>query len=195
MWSKTPAAGGSWETQSTIAEGHGEGGGIIDRSGGRARHRGAAADGAGEHGFVHSPHVAIHCVGSRGRALVLFAGAGASSAGVVVVDVATVRVAVVPVFETLDGQRRLRQARGCAVTGTAAVVGAAAAGCRIHVDDIVATFLGHDVRRLDGSVGVCVDGTGVVGHIVRFVGEGIIGVGIRLAAGVVCIKCVIDGNI
>jgi hypothetical protein len=67
--------------------------------------------------------------------------------------------------------------------------------CRIHVDDIIATFLGHGVRRLDGSAGVCVDGTSVVRHIVGFVGEGLIGVGIRLAAGVVCIKCVIDGNI
>ncbi len=100
---------------------------MIDRSGGWARHRGAAADGAGEHGFVHSSHVAVHRVGPRGRVLVLFVGAGASSAGVVVVDVATVCVAVVPVLESLDGQSRLPRAGGCAVTGSAAIVGAAAA--------------------------------------------------------------------
>ncbi len=67
--------------------------------------------------------------------------------------------------------------------------------CRIHVDEIVATFFGHGVRCLDGSTGVRVDGTSVDGHIAGFVGEGIIGVGVRLAAGVVCIKCVNDGNI
>ncbi len=49
--------------------------------------------------------------------------------------------------------------------------------------------------RLDGSAGVRIDGTGVVGHISGFVGEGIVVIGIRLAAGVVCIKCVIDGDI
>ena len=66
---------------------------------------------------------------------------------------------------------------------------------RVHVDDIVATFLGHGVRRLDGSAGARVDGTGVVGHISDFVGEGIVVIGIRLAAGVVRIKCVINGDI
>ncbi len=94
--------------------------------GGRAI-RGPAANGAREHGFVHSPHVAVHCVGPRGRVLVLFAGAGASSADVIVVDVATMHVAVVRVLKSLDGRRRLRRAGGSTVTGATAVVGAAAA--------------------------------------------------------------------
>ena len=67
--------------------------------------------------------------------------------------------------------------------------------CCVHVDDIIATFLGHGMRRLDGSAGVRVYGTGVVGHISGFVGEGIVVNGIRLAATVVRIKCVINGNI
>ncbi len=77
MQSKTPTAGGSGETRSSIAERHAEGGGVIDRHRGWARHRGAAADGAGEHGFVHPLHGAIHCVGPRGHALVVFARVGA----------------------------------------------------------------------------------------------------------------------
>ena len=66
---------------------------------------GPAANGAGEHSFMHPPHVAIYCVGPCGRALMVFAGAGTSGAGVVVINVATMSVAVVPIFPSLDGRR------------------------------------------------------------------------------------------
>ena len=102
MWSETPAARGSGETWSADAKWHVEGWGVVDGGGGRACNWGTAAHGAGEYSFVHPFHVAIHCVGSHGGALVLFAGAGARAAGVVVVDITTMRVAVVPVLKTFD---------------------------------------------------------------------------------------------
>ncbi len=129
MWTKTPAAGGSGETRAAVAEWHGEGRGVDDGCGGWACHRGLVANGAGEHSFAHPPHVAIHCVGSCGQALVLFARAGASSAGVVVVNVATMSVAVVPFLKSLDRRRGwLQCAGGSVVAAAAAIIGTATTG-------------------------------------------------------------------
>ena len=66
---------------------------------------------------------------------------------------------------------------------------------RVHVDDVIASFLGHAVRCFDGSTGVRVDGTGIIGHVVGLGGEGIVAIGIRLRAGVVCVECVVDGKV
>ena len=46
--------------------------------------------------------VAPHGVGARRHPVVVWAWIGAGSAGVVVMDVATVSVAIIPVFEALD---------------------------------------------------------------------------------------------
>ncbi len=66
---------------------------------------------------------------------------------------------------------------------------------RVHVADVVASFLGHAVRRFDGSTGVRVNGTGIIGHVVRLGGVGIVAIGIRLCAGVMCIECVVNGDV
>ena len=66
---------------------------------------------------------------------------------------------------------------------------------RVHVDDVVATFHGHGVRGLDVQAGVRVGGAGVVGYIGWFGGEGIVGNGIGLAAGVVRVEGGIDRDI
>ena len=61
---------------------------------------------------------------------------------------------------------------------------------RVHVDDAVALFLGQAVRRFDGSAGVHVDGTGIIGHIGGLREERIVVVGIRFHVGVVRVECV-----
>ena len=66
---------------------------------------------------------------------------------------------------------------------------------RVHVDDVVASFLGHAVRRFDGSAGVRIGGTGIIGHVVGLGGEGIVAIGIRLCAGVMCVECVVNGDV
>jgi hypothetical protein len=129
MWTKTPTARGSGETRAAIVEWHGEGGCVVDRCRGWAWLGGAAANGAGEQSFVHPPHVAVHCVGPSGCMLMVFAEVGASGAGVVVIDVATMSVAVVPIFPLLDRRRGwLQHAGGSIVATVAAVVSTAATG-------------------------------------------------------------------
>jgi hypothetical protein len=53
---------------------------------------------------VHAAHVAIHGVGVSCRALIVFPGARALCAAVVVIDVATMCMAVVPIFESFYQQ-------------------------------------------------------------------------------------------
>jgi len=66
---------------------------------------------------------------------------------------------------------------------------------RVHVDNVGASFLGQAVRRFDGSAGVRVDGTGIIGHVVGLGGEGIVTIRICLCAGVVCVERVVDGDV
>ncbi len=66
---------------------------------------------------------------------------------------------------------------------------------RVHVDNVIATFLGHGVHGLGSGAGVRVDGTGVIGHIIDIGGEGIVGRGISLTAGIVCIEGWVNGDI
>jgi hypothetical protein len=54
---------------------------------------------AWEDGLVHATHVAIHRVGASCHALMVFTGVHARCAGVVVVNVAIMCMAVVPIFE------------------------------------------------------------------------------------------------
>jgi hypothetical protein len=127
MWTKTPTAGGSGETWASVAKRHAEGGGVIDRWGGRASRLWAAANGAGEHGFVHPRRAAIHCVGTCGRALVVLVRAGAQTAGVVVINFATMGVAIIPVFKMFDWQRCVESAGGIVVSAAGGIVVSVAA--------------------------------------------------------------------
>ncbi len=77
---------------------------------------------------MHAPHVAAHgiCMGSS--ALMMFARAGTRCAGVVVVHVAAVCVAIMPVFKTLDGVccRSFGSGSTAAASKATAIVAAAA---------------------------------------------------------------------
>ena len=119
---------------------------VVDGWRGDARSWSLSSCGTGENGFVHAAHGAAHGIGTCHRALVVFAWAGACRAGVVVVHIATMRAAVVPVFETLD-RRGGVTATVCAaatvvaaatVCAAATVVAAAAALC-VLVATIVAS--------------------------------------------------------
>jgi hypothetical protein len=81
-----------------------------------------------EDGFVHAPCVAAHGICAGGSVLMMFTRAGTRCAGVVVVHVATVRVAVMPVFKMLDGVCCCSNGSGSAAAAAkaAAVVAAAA---------------------------------------------------------------------
>jgi hypothetical protein len=57
-----------------------------------------------EDGLVHAMHVAVHGVGASCHALIVLAGAHARCTGVVVVNVATMCMAVVPIFESFYQQ-------------------------------------------------------------------------------------------
>ena len=100
-----------------------------------------SACGTGKNCLVHAAHGAAHGVVTCRLALVVLSWAGACLAGVVVVHIATMRAAVVPVFETLD------RCGGVAGGGTvfttvcaaATVVAAAAAAVCVLVATIVAT--------------------------------------------------------
>ncbi len=137
VWTKTPTAWGSGEPRASVAERHVECGGVIDGRGGWARRLGAAANGAGEYGFVHPLRFAIHGVGPRGCTLVVLARAGARSAGVVVVDVATVGVAIIPVLKTFDWRRGVGSPGGIAVSADGGIVVSAAATTMVRIAAVV----------------------------------------------------------
>ena len=69
---------------------------------------------------MHPLDVAVHHVGPRGRTLGLFARVGAGGAGVVIIGITAVSVAVVPILEALDGRRGWLQ---CARGGIVATAG------------------------------------------------------------------------
>jgi hypothetical protein len=63
-----------------------------------------SANGAWEDGLAHVAQVATHCVGACHRTFVVLTWASTCQAGVVVVDVAAMGEAVVPVFIPLSWQ-------------------------------------------------------------------------------------------
>ncbi len=78
---------------------------------------------------MHAAHVAIHGVGASCRALMVFARARAHCAGVVVVDVATMFMAVDPIFESFyqQGGGSGRGLVACVAAAIATAVAAATA--------------------------------------------------------------------
>jgi hypothetical protein len=113
MQAEAPAARGSGEPRSIVAERHQEGGCVVDGGKGRACSRRVSANGTWENGFVHPLDVTFHSVGPGGRSLLLLTGARAGGSGVVVINVAPMGVAVFPIFELLDwGRGEIECARG-----------------------------------------------------------------------------------
>jgi hypothetical protein len=132
MGSKTPTAGSHGQTRAVVAKRMEVGWSVVDGWRGGVRSWSLSAWAA---------HGAAHGVVTCRRALVVLSWAGACRAGVVVVHIATMRAAVVPVFETLD--RRGGVAGDGTVSATvcaaATVVAAAAASVCVPVATIVAT--------------------------------------------------------
>jgi hypothetical protein len=128
MCPKSPAAGSNGETRAIGPKGGAEGWCIIDGTGRWLGRWWCMPDCTWEDGFVHAPHVAAHGIHTGGSALMMFARAGTRGAGVVVVHVATVRVAIMPVFELLDGVccRSVGSGSAAAAAEATAVVAAAA---------------------------------------------------------------------
>jgi hypothetical protein len=100
--SKTPTAGCHGKTWAGVAKWIEEGGCVVDGRQGGARWCSLSADGAGQDGLVHAAQGATHGVGPCCRALMVFSWAGTCCTGMVVVHVAAMRDAVVPVVKTLD---------------------------------------------------------------------------------------------
>ena len=144
--SKAPTAGSHGQTRAVVAEWMEVGWSVVDGWRGGARSWSLSACGTGKNGLVHAAHGAAHGVGTCRRALVVLSWAGACRAGVVVVHIATMRAAVVPVFETLDRRGGVTATVCAAATVVAAatvcvaptVVAAAAAVC-VLVATIVAS--------------------------------------------------------
>ncbi len=103
MQPESPAAGSHGKTQSVGPKGGAEGWCIIDGTGRWLGRWWCAPDCTREDGFVHAPCVATHGIHTGGSALMMFIRAGTRHAGVVFLHVAAVRVAIMPVFKTLDG--------------------------------------------------------------------------------------------
>ncbi len=99
LGSKTPATRSSRELLSIVAHREAEGGCIVEGRGWWAGWRCLASNCAWEDGLVHAAHVAVHGVGASRCTLMVFSRARACCAGVVVVDVTTMCMAVVPIFE------------------------------------------------------------------------------------------------
>ena len=114
--------------------------------GGGARRWSLSACGTGKNGLVHAAHGATHGVGTCRRALVVLSWAGTCCAGVVVVQIATMRVAVVTVFESFDQRGGVTGAD----TISATICAATAATIRV----LVATFVAYAtaVRSLVATV-------------------------------------------
>jgi hypothetical protein len=87
-----------------------------------------APDCTREDAFVHAPRVAAHGIHAGGSAPMMFAWAGTHRAGVVVIHIAAVHVAIMPVFKMLDGVccRSVGSGSAAAATEAAAVVAATA---------------------------------------------------------------------
>ena len=75
---------------------------VVDGRRGRARWCSLSTNGAGNDGLVHATHRATHGVGPCCRALVILSWEGACCDGVVVIHIAGMRAAVVPVVKVLD---------------------------------------------------------------------------------------------
>ncbi len=103
MRPESPAAGSHGETRSVGPKGGAEGWCIIDGMGRWSGHWWCTLDCTQEDGFVHAPRVAAHGIHTSGSALMMFARVGTRRAGVVVIHIAAVHVAIMPVFEMLDG--------------------------------------------------------------------------------------------
>ena len=95
---------------------------------GGARSWSLSACGTEQNGLVHAVHGAAHGVGACHRALVVLSWAGACRTGVVVVHIATMRAALVPVLKMFD-RRGVASADTISATvcATVTVVAAAAA--------------------------------------------------------------------
>jgi hypothetical protein len=92
------------ESWSIVAHREAKGGCIVEGRGWWVGPCCLASNGAWEDGLVHAAHVAIHGVGVSCRTLMVFNGACARCTGVVVVNVATMCMAVVPIFESFYQQ-------------------------------------------------------------------------------------------
>jgi hypothetical protein len=125
LGSKTPATGSRRESWSIVTHREAEGGCIVEGRGWWACWYCLASNCAWEDSLVHAVHVAIHGVGASCRTLIMFAGARARCAGVVVINVATMCMAVVITFK-LFYQQRGRSDRGLVACGAATVATAVA---------------------------------------------------------------------
>ncbi len=76
---------------------------MIDGMGRWSGHWWCAPDCTWEDGFVHAPCVSAYGIHTGGSALMMFARAGTRCAGVVVIHVAAMHVAIMAVFKMLDG--------------------------------------------------------------------------------------------
>jgi hypothetical protein len=112
MHAKGPAARGSGEPRSNVAKWHRKGGGVVGGLRGWLRSQGSLASGTQEYGFMLPLVVTAHSVGPGGCIMVIDTGLCTGGTCVVVMDVAAMGMAIVPIVEVLEWGRRGQSALG-----------------------------------------------------------------------------------
>jgi hypothetical protein len=131
--SKAPTAGGHGQTWAVVAEGMGVGGSVVDGWRGWVRGWCLSACCTGKNGLVHAAHGAAHGVGACRHVLVVLSWVGTCRTGVVVVHIATMCAAVVPVFELFDQRGWVAGADTASATVCGAITAVAAAPAAVCI--------------------------------------------------------------
>ncbi len=120
--------------------------------------------------FLHPLDITTHCVGPGGGALVVFARVCTDRAGEVVVNVATVSVAIVPIFEPLDwGEWLTCRAREGLAAATAATIVDATAAAVISASTTIVIVAATAAKPLDLLLAVTATATARVASLTLLV--------------------------